>query len=913
MDETRDKPLRQDVRRLGQLLGEVLVEQGGGALLTQVEGARQAAIQRRQSDDQLGHQAAATQLTGQLVGLEPVAALALTRAFSAYFGLVNLAERVHRIRRRRAYQQPGSPAQAGSLVAVLRALRARGVAGAELLSLLQQVQIVPVFTAHPTEATRRSLLRHEQRMARILVGALEQPPTAGQAARLDDRLRTAITLAWQTEEVAYEPSVADEVEHVMFYLTEVIYRVLPTFYEGLAAAVTEVYGAELAAQLSTSQPLVRFASWVGGDMDGNPNVGPATIQATLSRHRTLILRRYGEAIAELASELTQSSGRVEVDPAVHAQIAAYSTEMADAAPLERLRDMPYRHLLTLMGRRLQQTAAFGLEQTAAPAGGSGYATAAGLVDDLECIASSLAAHRGRYAGAFKLRRLIWRVRTFGFHLATLDVRQDALVHRQAVAELLAVPDLMTAPAAQRRAAMLAALAAPPALPAAPSPATAQIFEVMRTLHRCRGRLGAAAVGPYIISMAEGVDDVLAVLLLARAAGLVDAVGAVPLDVAPLFETVPDLQRATATLEGMLAEPAYRAHLAQRGGGQVVMLGYSDSNKESGLAASRWALYEAQRDLVAVADLAAVPLTLFHGRGGTASRGGSKPRSAILAEPPGAVRGRLRLTEQGEIIHAKYGLRDIALRTVELMAGAILEASLPSPEAATELPRAWGEAMAHMARDSRSCFRSLVYDDPDFFAYFQAATPIDVISRLRIGSRPPARRAQRGIGDLRAIPWVFAWTQNRQMLPGWYGVGHALASALAAFGAARLQGMARNWPFFANLLADTEMVLAKADLATGARYSALAGPLGNHFWPQIVAEFEQTRHSILQILGTRELLEHEPVLARAIALRNPYVDPMSLLQVDLLQRWRAGGRTDAGLERALMTTVKEIARGLQNTG
>lgn len=892
----KDVPLRNDVNTLGSLLGEVLQEQGGPELLQRVEAARLAARGRRQ-----GEVEADEALTAQLRGMPTGSALELVRAFSAYFGLVNLAERVHRIRRRRDYLREGSAEpQPGGLVAVLRTLRDRGVEAAQLHELLAHLEVTPVFTAHPTEATRRSLLTKEQRMARSLVDRLVEVLPVEEDAALA-RIRHEVTTAWQTEELSTAPTVADEVEHVVFYLTEVIYRIVPVFYEGLADAVQAVYGAPLPP---LSKPLVRFGSWVGGDMDGNPNVGAATIRATLTRHRALILKRYVAEVRELFEHLSQSRSRIQVDPALEQRIIATQRLLPDETILERYRDMPYRVLLWLMSRRLEATEADKI---------NGYSGPNEFASDLQLILGSLQQHRGGHAGAFRVQRLLWRVQTFGFHLATLDIRQDSLVHRRVVGELLGVADYLDKPAKERAALLQAALAKPmPELPVAPPGSEmASTLDVMHSIATCRQRFGSAAIGPYIISMCQGPDDVLALLYLARRAGLVDDAGQVALDIAPLFETVPDLQAAPATLEAMLGNGLYRDHIRLRGDRHLVMLGYSDSNKESGLAASRWALQEAQVALVRVAEQAKVTLTLFHGRGGTASRGGSKPRAAIIAEPPGTVRGRLRLTEQGEIIHSKYGLRDIALRTLELMGGAVLEVTAgsvgapPKPE--------WLQAMQCIAQKSRAVFRAMVYDDADFFAYFTAATPIDVIGRLRIGSRPAARRAQKGIQDLRAIPWVFSWTQNRQMLPGWYGVGSGLQEAAQRFGLETLQAMAAGWPFFANLIADTEMVLAKADLPIGKRYAALAGAIGERIWPCIEAEFRSTCDFICQIQKTQELLDREPVLQRAIRLRNPYVDPMSLLQVDLLQRWRAGDRQDTELERALLTTVKGIARGLQNTG
>ena len=432
--------------------------------------------------------------------------------------------------------------------------------------------------------------------------------------------------------------------------------------------------------------------------------------------------------------------------------------------------------------------------------------------------------------------------------------------------------------------------------------------VMRTIREARERFGSEAIGPYIISMTEGPDDALAVLLIARAGGLVDASGNVALDVAPLFETVTDLEGARDTMAALMAHPAYASHLAARGGRQLVMVGYSDSAKDSGIAASRWSLIRAQEEL---AELLGDKLTVFHGRGGSASRGGSRPRGAVLAEPPQALNGRLRVTEQGEIIHAKYGLRGIARRTLELTTGAVLEATArPQPDAVDD---DWRAAADVFANASRAAFRSLVHDSSSFPVVFREVTPIDVIERLKIGSRPSSRRSQQGIADLRAIPWVFAWTQNRLMLTGWFGLDEGLDALIAAHGLETARDMARHWPFFRNLLADVEMVLAKADPDIASRYFALGGDDARALGAQLTASFEKVSARVLEVLQQDQLLESQPVLARAIRLRNPYVDPMNFLQIESLARWRASGREDEGLERVLFTTVKGIARGLQNTG
>ena len=891
------EPLRSDVGFLGELLGQVLVDQGGEELLGLVEEVRAASIGWRSGDGDL------ERLAGSVRGLGLDAARDLVRAFSGYFQLTNLAEQVHRIRRRRAYLATPEEPQPGSLAAVVRTLAARGLGRAEVADLLAGLEITPVFTAHPTEATRRTLLRKEQRIARTLVDRIEQPArTPQEDRRLTERLRSEATLIWQTaEQPASRPTVADEVEHVLFFVTEVLYRVVPAFYDALGEALDETYG-PAAPAVPPPRPLVRFGSWVGGDMDGNPNVGADTVLATLGRQRELVLGRYRRELRQLFEHLSQSGSRVAVEPAVHrrvAELAALHPAAAAEIPA-RHADMPYRQLVWLMW------AATG---AATADRDGGYRGPGELLADLDLLADSLRRHHGRHAGLALVERLRRRVATFGFHLATLDLRQDAELHRRVVGRLLGDDGFGRRTVTARAARIHAALETPPAVP--DDDELGRTLAVFRAAGEARRRFGEAAIGPFIISMAQGPDDVLAVLLLARVAGLADGTGAVPLDVAPLLETVDDLDAAGPTLAGMLADPVYRDHLRRRGHRQLVMLGYSDSSKISGIGASRWALFRAQEVLVAAAAEAGVDLSLFHGRGGTVGRGGSKPRAAILAEPAGAVAGRLRVTEQGEIINGKYGLRGIAERTLELMAGAVLEATARGGSAPP--PTAWRAVMTTVADASRAAYRALVHEDPGFVPYFRAATPIDVIERMPLGSRPASRRSGGGVANLRAIPWVFAWTQSRHLLPGWYGLGAGLAAARTAHGAEVLAEMARGWPFFANLLADVSMVLAKADLAIAARYAALAGEPGATMFARLRAAYDDTVAAVLAITGEARLLEREPLLRQEIALRNPYVDPMSLVQVELLGRWRAGDRRDPDLEQALFETVRGIARGLKNTG
>ncbi len=888
-----DGPLREDVRRLGALVGDLLAEQLGHAFFAKVESIRTAAIRLRSSG------AAPEGLAREVAGLAPALAEQLTRAFSTYFQVVNIAERVHRIRRRRDYERAGAAPQPDSLLEVLQRLKAAGVSLEELAAWLPRLDIEPVFTAHPTEAVRRTLLEKEQVIFRCLVADLDAQRTPGERAADLAQLRMALTAGWQTAENARtRPRVQDELDHVGFYLGDPIYRVVPVFYEAFEDALRTVYG--------ESPPLptvLRFGSWVGGDMDGNPNVNADTIAAALRAQRALVLDRYDAECAQLATELSQSLGRAQIDAAVLARIEHYRTLLPSlsASLNPRYADMPYRVLLVFMRARLRATAD---EKDAA------YASPDELLEDIELIADSLRANKGRNAGWFVARRFQWRVRTFGFHLARLDVRQDARVHAQALGVALSDAEWETRDSAVQAQQLESYALGETELPE-PADATGQMLDaVFDQLAYARDAYGVNAIGIYIISMARSAADVLAVLALARRAQFVDADGHVPLDIAPLFETVDDLRHAPATISALFADPVYRAHLAARDDRQTVMLGYSDSSKDGGIVASRWALQSAQVELLKIAQGAGINIAFFHGRGGSISRGGGKTTRAVIASPRGSVAGRLRVTEQGEVIHRKFGIRALALRSLEQTVGAVLWASLrPRPPEPREAQ--WRAAVDAAARHGAVAYRALINAE-GFMDYFRAATPIDVIERMTLGSRP-SRRGSGSIDNLRAIPWVFAWTQNRAGITGWYGVGSALEQAAAEVGEDVLRAMAHSWPFFRTMLDDVEMVMAKSDLAIAALFSQLAGPLHEKMFPLIEAEFARAEHWILRLKDTDLVLAEDPRLALSIRLRNPYVDPMSLIQVDLLARWRASDRSDDALFSALIATVNGIAQGLQNTG
>ncbi|MHC9084199.1 phosphoenolpyruvate carboxylase [Luteimonas sp. RIT-PG2_3] len=889
-----DHLLRDDVRRLGALVGEVLAEQGSPALLDEVEGIRRAAIARRE------HGLSIDTLAQALAAIPVEHAEAVVRAFAAYFGAINLAERVHRIRRRRDYQRASEAPQPGGLEAVLRDLHAEGVSLDELQACLPRLWIEPVFTAHPTEAVRRAMLEKEHEIVERLIADIDRERTPPERRSDLARIRLALTSGWQTSDApSQKPTVQDEVEHVGFYLAQVLYRVLPVFYEELTDAVEAVYG----QRIETPQ-IVRFGTWVGGDMDGNPNVNADTMRAALDLQRGLALGEYRKDLHALGDILTQSLGRASVADAIQARVDAYASALPDALAgfSPRLADMPYRRLLDLMIGKLSLTG-----QSEA----GGYANAEDFVADLELIDASLRDHRGEHAGRFALQRVLWRARTFGFHLASLDLRQDSAVHDEAIATLTDDEAWTSRDVADRVDRLHAILSSPPRIDIdAQEGIVGSTLDVFRAVLDVRRSHGVNATGLYIISMSRSAADALAVLALARIAGCVEG-ETVPLDVTPLFETVDDLQASTAVMQQLFDDPQYRSHLAARGNVQTVMLGYSDSAKDGGLLASRWALQCTQRELTAMAAGAGVRIMFFHGRGGSVSRGGGKTERAINAAPRGSVDGSMRVTEQGEVIHRKYGIRALALRNLEQTTGAVLRATLRPREQDPRLPE-WRLIATELAEVSRAHYRALVHERADFPDYFRAATPVDVIERLQIGSRP-SRRRDGGINNLRAIPWVFAWSQNRSGLTGWYGIGTALQHGIQMHGQETMSEMTRHWPFFAAMIDDVEMLLAKSDMAIFERYSRLAGDAHAAFYPGIAEEFLRTCDAILLLKQSERILADDYRLRLSIRLRNPYVDPLSLLQVELLQRWRVGNREDPDLLRALVSTVNGIAAGIQNTG
>jgi phosphoenolpyruvate carboxylase len=895
----KDTALREDVHALGGLVGEVLRDQGGDALFETVEGDRQAAIARRE-----GRPDGAVELVARTANRDAAESRDLIRAFSTWFEVVNLAERVHRVRRRREYLAHSDHPQPGGIGDCMYRLKAAGCDAQRVLELLAGVTIYPVFTAHPTESSRRTILRKHQQIADMMIERLDPTQTPFERRSVWERIRMEVTSGWQTESHPRERlTVADEREHALFYLAEVIYRVVPALYEEIALWMQRVF--DLPPDLSRMPLILRFGSWVGGDMDGNTDVHAKAIRETLHRQQQRVITAYFQECRALADKLSQSAGRVGASRELEARIAEYDILLpkARAAASTRHDRMPYRIFLAQVAERLRTT------YDGRP---NHYESADQFVRDIQLVAASLAANHGRHAGLFPVERLMCRVLTFGFHLATLDVRQHASVHREVVAQGLGRDDWERLPAAARSRALCESIARDRG-PASGFDATGRrTLAVFEAMTQARYKYGERAIGDYIVSGTESADDVQSVLLLARWANITDrGSGEVPLDVVPLLASISALEGAGTVLKSLLAEPGYRRHLAARGGRQTVLLGYSESNQAAGIAASRHVIYQAQNELMTAAAEFGVDLAFFYGRGGPSSRGGGPIERLVENAPDGSTRGRLRATEQGEGVSNSYGLRRIALRSFEkaVFAVAMDRIEAPRDPAREQELRA---LMGSIAIASRARYRALVHERPGFLRFFREVTPIDVIERMQIGGRV-AHRGGDGVAALRPVPWVYAWMQSRHVLPGWYGIGTGLEAAAGEHGGAALERAAGDWTFLSNLLDDVELDLVRADLDLAAQYEGLATGDVSAIRDEIRREHALAKRWVTAIKGESELLDNRPALQRATVLRSPYGDPMHLMQVDLLRRWRAGGRTDAALFDALLASVSGIALALQATG
>ncbi len=906
--------LRADVHLLGELVGDVLREQGGPELFAAVEYVRTAAIALRSrnvtdtTQERNLLQWAQRQPTDRL--------LQLVRAFSVYFHLINLAEEHHRVRTLREREQMGTP-QRESIATALATLRSAGVRADAVQASLQQLEVHPVFTAHPSEARRRTLLHHLARAADLLLQLNDPRATPRMRSATLETLRERITLIWQTAETNIErPTVLDEVQSVLTFLSGTLYDLAPRIQRTLEAATASAYPSLAHAEIA---PFLRPGSWVGGDRDGNPAVTAEVTRASARLARSAVLQRYLDEVQALGLDLSISERLVGASPELMASLDRDRKELGTQR-VKRWADEPYRRKFGLIAERLRRA------EHDEP---GGYTQAGALLDDLRLIQASLLEHGGERIANGPVLDLIRRVEVFGFHLAELEVRQHSARHTAAVTELLQLAegvDYSALSEAEQQSLLEQQLAGSPlALPPdALSPLTRETLNTFRAIADIQRRSGPRACQTYVISMSHAPVDALAVLFLAREAGLFDWAGTdAPatshLDIVPLFEEIEELQNCGDILTRLCSIPAYRAALAARGNRQQVMIGYSDSNKDGGYLAATWHTYRAQEALARAAREQGIELLIFHGRGGAVGRGGGPMGRAILARPPEARQPRLKVTEQGEVIFARYGHPAIAERHFEQIIHHLLVSS-PGAEAARPLPE-WVEAMQRLAQSSQAHYEAWIKHAPESLAFFRQATPFPELGSLHLASRPVSRTGSAetnlALENLRAIPWVFSWTQVRANLPGWFGLGTALQAEIEAGGLERLQAMYRGWQFFAMALDNAQLSLGTGDMPTLRRYMTLAKN-GAAPFHHIESEYERSVASILQVTEQQELLEQSSRLARSIKLRNPYVDALHLAQIALLRRYRAlpddaPPETRATLLDAIHHSINGIAAGLQTTG
>ena len=895
------------IHLLGDILGEVISELESPELFATEERIRGAAKERRS-----GNAEAAQQLEKEVEALDVNAARAVSAAFTSYFDLVNLAEEYQRVQQLREREKILSPEplneSVGDAIAFLKAQR---VTPEQLQSLLDQLFIELVLTAHPTEARRRTVTSKIQRVARLLDEISRNRLTPRERGITRSAIHAEIASLWLTDrDRTVQPAVTDEVRTGLYFVENVFWEAVPTLYEDLEQALALHY-----PDVRPPSQWLRMASWMGGDRDGNPNVTHRITAETLRLHRGLAVEKHRRTLQELSRRLSVSSRRLSPSPELLAWIDARRPLPEHVSYIEeRYPAEPYRLVLSLLANDLAEASrddmtARLLERTPHQA----RIRLDDLLHPLTLIAESLPASLQEDEIETACRQL----NIFGLHSMRLDLREDSSRLNGTLDETLHALNITANFAElsdQERLALLTELLGSdlPDLSAQPgiTAATAETWSVFQLIRRVRDVYGAELLGPFVISMCQSGADVLSVLLLARWMGCDQG-----LQIVPLFETIEDLRAAPSIFEGLLALPVYREHLATCGNEQMIMIGYSDSNKDGGYVMSNWALYQGQENITKVAQKHDIALTIFHGRGGTIARGGGPANRGIRAQPPGSVNGRFRLTEQGEVIAARYSNHELAHRHLEQLVHAVLVASSPAKTIA-QIPEAWRTAMDQMSDTAHTMYRQLVYENPKFIDFWQMATPLDEIKRLHIGSRPAARGKSSEVTKIRAIPWVFSWMQSRFNLPGWFGLGSALE---AVEDSSLLREMYKNWALFNTMLNNAEMSLLKADMGIASLYVDLVPDkeLGIEMFTAIRAEYDRTRNIVLAISGHTNLLDEEPITQNAVQLRNPYVDPLNYIQVEMLRRIRALPDPESdeakSIREVIGITINGIAAGLRNTG
>lgn len=915
--------LRRDVRFLGNILGEVLVHQGGRELLDHVEKIREMSkALRAEFMPELYEEFVTTIRT-----LKPNIRHQVIRAFAIYFQLVNIAEQNHRIRRKRDYERSaGEAVQPGSIESVVQDLKEKNIPVEEIVEMLGDISLELVMTAHPTEATRRAVLDIHKRIADEVIEMDNPTLTYREREKLRDQLLNEVLMLWQTDELRdRKPTVLDEVRNGMYYFHETLFDVLPDVYDELERCLAKYYP----EQKWHTPVYLRFGSWIGGDRDGNPSVTADVTWQTIQMQRNLAIYKYDEAIKVLKGQMSFSTTIVKVSDELLASIEEDRNriQLSSVDPWTNDQE-PYRIKLTYMRQKLANMRDESLAGT-----DKCYRRPEELIHDLRIIDRSLRHHFADYVADTLIKKMIRQVELFGFHLAQLDVRQHSKEHESAMAELLAlagVADDYRSLDESKKIEVLHGLLSDrrqlvqPSL--ALSDAAKEIIEVYRTIHRAQQAIGTGCIGTYLISMTESASDLLEVMVFSKEAGLLrqldDGSYVSTIQAVPLFETVDDLHAAPDIMRTLFELPVYRAVLASADNLHEIMLGYSDSNKDGGMVTANWELRIALKELTRTAKEYGVKLKFFHGRGGALGRGGMPLNRSILAQPPHTIGGGIKITEQGEVLSSRYSMKGIAYRSLEQATSALLTGAYlsrhPAEEEAAESQ--WQGIMEEISKKAQTKYQDLIFRDPDFMMFFRESTPLPEIGELNIGSRPSKRKNSDRFEDLRAIPWVFSWTQSRYLLPAWYAAGTAFQAYVQEDPSrmATLQTMYREYSFFRTLMDNLQMALAKADLLIAKEYAGMIKDetVRTRIFTQIEEEYERTQAMILAITGQADILDNVPVIQESIRLRNPYVDPLSYLQVELLTELRSlrdQGKDDPDLLREVLLTINGIAAGLRNTG
>jgi phosphoenolpyruvate carboxylase len=915
--------LRRDVRFLGNILGEVLVHQGGRELLDIVEQIReQSKALRAEFVPELFEQFKLT-----VSSLSPEIRHQVIRAFAIYFQLVNIAEQNHRIRRKRDYEvSAGEAVQRGSIENAVQDLKERGIAIDDVQDILSSISLELVMTAHPTEATRRAVLDIHKRIA-VDVMELDNPTlTYREREKLREKLMNEVLILWQTDELrGRKPTVIDEVRNGLFYFDETLFEVLPSVYEELERCLSKYYPDE-----NWHVPdYLRFGSWIGGDRDGNPSVTSKVTWETLTLHRQLAIQKYEEKLNELMGLLSFSTNLVEVSKELEESIQSDREHVElKCVDLWRNAKEPYRIKLGFMLEKLANTRDESLKGSPMR-----YNHPNELREDLLVIDRSLRHHYADYVADTNVAKLIRQVELFGFHLMALDVRQHSQEHENAMAEILAkmnvVADYASLSEDEKTDLLHRLLKDPRPLTSGHldyTDSTRECLNVYHTIYRAQQEFGANCISSYLISMTQAASDMLEVMVFAKEVGLFrqDSDGTVrcTLQSVPLFETIDDLHAAPGIMKELFELPIYRKAVEARGNLHEIMLGYSDSNKDGGVVTANWELRVALKEITAAGKAYDVKLKFFHGRGGALGRGGMPLNRSILAQPPHTIGGGIKITEQGEVLSSRYSMQGIAYRSLEQATWALITAARLAkyPEQALQAEAEWDEIARSISETALEKYQDLIFRDPDFLTFFKESTPLPEVGELNIGSRPSKRKNSDRFEDLRAIPWVFAWTQSRYLLPAWYAAGTALKQYVGDDEAKMetLRTMYEKFPFFRSLIDNLQMALAKADLLIAKEYADMIKDktIRDRIFEQIEQEYKLTSELILSITGQAEILDNVPVIQESIRLRNPYVDPLSYMQVQLLTELRAlrdNDEDDPELLREVLLTINGIAAGLRNTG